>query len=423
MQNHNIDDCFLHDKDRLTHQEALAILKANITPKAATITLPLQKALGHILETTIKAPRPIPAHRNAAVDGYAYSDKAYEANKGGMFKLTHRIKAGDTLVKGMKEGATARIFTGAVLPENLDSVVMQEDVTLEEREGDVWVKIPPGLKPGANCRQAGEDTAEGYPLVERGTRLSPQHIAALAAGGINDITIYAPIKVACLSTGDEIIRKREDFQLGKVFDSNSPMLLALSAAQNCNVTDLGVIRDNPSAIMEALENAANSHDVIITSGGASKGEEDHILTALDKLGTRHMWQLAIKPGRPMCFGQINHSIFIGLPGNPVAAFICFLLYASPLLARLGGAPWPEPARFQVPANFEITRKKPDRREFLRGRLITREGITRAEKFEKDGSGLIQSLIQSNGLIELDEDITAIKPGDLVNFLPFSHWRL
>ena len=201
------------------------------------------------------------------------------------------------------------------------------------------------------------------------------------------------------------------------------MLVGLAAFGRIEVTDLGIIPDKAALIAQTIETAAQNHDVIISSGGASKGEEDHIIKTLRRLGKQHMWQLAIKPGRPMSFGQINDTIFLGLPGNPVAAFICFLLYAAPILRRLGGEDWWQPTRFKVPADFEIKSKKPDRREFLRGSLITKEGRTVAEKFEQDGSGLIRSLTTSNTLIELPEETTSVEKGQPVTVIPFANWGL
>lgn len=431
-----IDDCFLHDKDRLTHQEALEILKTNITPISTAQTCATSKALNQVLAQTLTAPRPIPAHRNAAVDGYAFHHNNYDAQKGTRFKVTQRVTAGDPLLDTIAPDTAARIFTGAVMPTSLDTVVMQEDVTTQTDEtGTIWVTIPGGMKPQANCRQAGEDTKQDDPLVKAGTKLKPQHIAAIASAGITQIPVYSPLKIASLSTGNEIIRDEKHFQLGKVFDSNGPMLQALAKTQNCQVQDLGIIKDDQPAIEATLLEAAKTHDVIITSGGASKGEEDHMISTLEKIGTRHMWQLAIKPGRPLCFGTIksfgtiknlekpNDTLFIGLPGNPVAAFVCFILYVIPMLARLGGQTWPEPTRFKIPANFSINKKKPDRREFMRGTLVTQDGQACVKKFPKDGSGLIQSLTQADGLIEIEEDLTNLEQGQLVNFLPFSQWGL
>ena len=429
MPTKDINDCFQHDKDRLTHFEAIEILKSNITPLKRAESVHLRKATGRVLTATITAPRPIPAHRNAAVDGYAYNDADYNPEQSTNLTVRARIKAGDPVLNQLETASAARIFTGAPMPTPLTSVAMQEDCKTEIKpDGTEIVTLPKGLKPNANCRAAGEDTQKGAPLIEAGTRLKPQHIAALAAAGIHEITTNAPIKIACLSTGDELIDKPDEFAVGKVFDSNRPMLKALTQQTTKNqantaITDLGILKDDPKIIEQTLINAAQTHDVIITSAGASKGEEDHIINSLTKLGTRHLWQVAIKPGRPMSFGQIGDCLFIGLPGNPVAAFVCYLLYAHPLLCRLSGEPWPEPPRFSVPANFCVASKKPDRREFLRGQLVIKDGESWVEKYQKDGSGLITSLTRSNCLIELEESQTSLKQGELVNVLPFSTWGL
>ncbi len=424
MNRQLIDDCFLHDKDRLRHDEALDILRQNIAPVTGSETVVIKEALGRVLAENITSPRPIPGHRNAAVDGYAFAHAAYDAKNGTSFAVTHRITAGDGLLQSAKPNDAARIFTGAVMPTAYDSVVMQEDVTLEnDGNRKEMVTIPAGLKAGANCRQAGEDTQEGGLLASKNSRLTPQHIAAIASGGINEVPVFRPLKVAILSTGNEVITPGDAYSLGKVYNSNGPMLVGLAAFGRIEVTDLGIIPDKAALIAQTIETAAQNHDVIISSGGASKGEEDHIIKTLRRLGKQHMWQLAIKPGRPMSFGQINDTIFLGLPGNPVAAFICFLLYAAPILRRLGGEDWWQPTRFKVPADFEIKSKKPDRREFLRGSLITKEGRTVAEKFEQDGSGLIRSLTTSNTLIELPEETTSVEKGQPVTVIPFTNWGL
>lgn len=415
-----IDDCFLHDKDRLTHKEALNILKTNLSPLYTTDTININEADNRVLAEDIKAPRPIPAHRNAAVDGYAFAYDEYSKNQGTTFPVSERVIAGAPLIETTQENSTTRIFTGAVMPSDLDTVVMQEDVTLKETpDGQTSVTIPPGLKQAANCRQAGEDTAENSIIVEKQTKLTSRHIAAIASAGIDELKVYQKPKVAILSTGNEILTPGDEFHLGKVYDSNRPMLKSLIKSQQAGLTDLGIIKDNPDDIQNALIEAAKTHDVIITSGGASKGEEDHIITSLQKLGKQHMWQLAIKPGRPMSFGQINDTLFIGLPGNPVAAFICFFLYGIPILNRLSGQEWQSPHKFQVIANFEILKKKPDRREFLRGTLRTENGITSVDKFNQDGSGIIRSLTTADGLIEIDEATTSVNKGDPITFIPFA----
>jgi molybdopterin molybdotransferase len=418
-----IDDCFVLDKDRLPHREALAILKSRIGPVVGVERVPLAEAGGRFLAEAIIAPRPIPAHDNAAVDGYAFAYGDYDKDRGARPKVVGQAAAGHPLNGKPAPGSTVRIFTGAVMPQGLDSVAMQEDVRLERSGDEAWAVIPPGLKQGANRRLAGEDAKEGAALAGPGTRLRPQELAAAAAAGLARLTCYAPLRVAIVSTGDEIVRRGEAFAPGKVYDANAPMLEALVRATGAEATDLGVLPDQAEQIKSALSEASGNYHAIVISGGASQGAEDHVVRSLDALGKRHLWQIAIKPGRPMSFGQIGDCVVLGLPGNPVAVFVCFVIYVRPVLTRLAGGTWPEPHRFAVPAAFTQA-KKIGRREFWRARLTKGpDGRLWAAKFPRDGSGLITSLREADGLIEIAEDVTVIKEGDLVDFVPFSEFGL
>ncbi len=413
-----LDDCFVHDKDRLRHDEALAILKAAVAPVVGTETLALEEASERVLAEAITSPRAVPAADNSAVDGYAFAYDDYEAT-GGFFPVVERIAAGHPSAKPLPVGAAARIFTGAVMPGRADSVAMQEDCDRHAQDGQDFVVIPPGLKQGANCRLAGEDLAAGDIVAAAGQRLRPQDIAAIASTGRAEVSVHESIRVAIYSTGDEIVRPGTPLGEGEVYDSNHYLLRALLQTIGAEISDLGILRDDARAVGDALGAAAGSHHAVLTTGGASRGEEDHLVTTLDRLGKRHLWQLAIKPGRPMTFGQIGKTIVLALPGNPVAAFVCFLLYARPVLNVLAGAGWREPPRFAVPADFAIDKKKPDRREFLRGTLSGENGRLQVRKFARDGSGLITSLREADGLIELDEATTAVRRGEPVAFIPFS----
>ena len=283
--------------------------------------------------------------------------------------------------------------------------------------------FPAGLKAGANRRLAGEDAQAGAVLLEPGARLRPQDVASAAATGLGQIPCFAKLKVAILSTGDEILRPGESFSPGKVYDANAPMLQGLIQAAGAEAVDLGVLPDKAELVKSALADAARAYDAIIISGGASQGAEDHVVNSLDALGKRHLWQIAIKPGRPMSFGQIGDCVVLGLPGNPVAVFVCFLIYVRPVLTRLAGGAWPEPQRFALPASFS-QKKKAGRREFWRAKLTKDAGGTlQVAKFPRDGSGLISSLREADGLIEVAEDVTEVKQGDLVDFIPFSSFGL
>jgi molybdopterin molybdotransferase len=418
-----LDDCFAHDKTRMRHDEALRILKQRIAPVANTEPVKLSEAAGRILSETATASHPIPAHTNAAVDGFSFAAADYDAGAGTELPVDGRAAAGHQLARKPAPATAARIFTGAVMPEGHDTVVMQEDVRFGTIEGRAVVAIPAGLKPGANVRKAGEDVRAGEVLLQAGAVLRPQDLAALASIGAGDVQCFAHLRVGIVSTGDEVVRAGAKLAAGQVYDANAPMLFALIASAGATPVDLGVFPDNLDEVKTRLAQAALQVDVIISSGGASRGEEDHVVTALDALGKRHLWQLAIKPGRPMSFGQIGDCVMLGLPGNPVAVFVCFLLYVWPLLRRMGGARWPEPTRYRLPALFAFPGRKVGRREFWRGMLKETPRGLAVDKFARDGSGLISGLRAADGLIDIPEDVPEIRPGDSVAFIPFAEFGI
>jgi molybdopterin molybdotransferase len=392
-----LDDCFLHDKQRLRHGEALAILKGRIRPVVATESVPLAEAEGRILAAAATAARPVPAHTNAAVDGYSFAAADYDRAMGSELVVEGRAAAGHPLARTPARRAAARIFTGAAMPEGHDTVVMQEDAPARTADGRTLVAIPAGLKPGANVRKAGEDVKAGETVLAAGAVLRPQDLAVVRAG--------------------------EALAAGQVYDANAPMLAALVRSAGAEPTDLGVFPDSLEAVQRRLAQAARDFDVVVTSGGASRGEEDHMVAALDRLGKRHMWQLAIKPGRPMSFGQIGDTVVLGLPGNPVAVFVCFLLYVWPLLRRMGGAEWPEPRRYKLPALFAFQGRKTGRREFWRGMLKETPRGLAVDKFARDGSGLISGLRAADGLIDIPEEKGDVQPGDPVAFIPLTEFGI
>ena len=412
-----LDDCFLHDRDRMRHDDAVALLRERVAPITGTETLALTKAIGRVLSSDVVAPRPIPVHANAAVDGYGFSFESYDADAGTTFAVSARAAAGHPVSTPVPAGSAARIFTGAALPPGVDSVVMQEDVTVS---GD-HVQVPAGLKAGANCRMDGEDVRTGEVMYTAGHRVRAQDVAALASTGMASVDVFEPLRVAIISTGDEVRPVGTDLDYGNVFDANGPMLEALCRPLGVTCTALGILKDDEATVRDTLQRAARDHDVVITSGGASRGEEDYVVKVLDEIGKRHFWQIAVKPGRPMSFGQIGDTVFLGFPGNPVAVFVCFLLYGYPMLARLGGANWPAVERFRVPAAFDVPRKKTDRREFWRGTLVVRDGVTQVEKFMRDGAGLISSLRAADALIDVGEDVSSVTRGDLVDVIPLSQF--
>lgn len=415
-----LDDCFLHDKDRLTHDEALALLAERLAPIAGSEEVPLGQAHRRVAAASVVAPRNVPAFDNAAVDGYAVRFADLRADEVIALPVGARIAAGDTRRSTLAAGACARIFTGAVMPDGADTVVMQEDV---EAEGDV-ARIPAGAKQGANVRLAGEDVAAGAQVIGPGERLRPQEIATLASLGCGSVQCYERLKVALVSSGDEIVRPGATLKEGQVYDSNHFLLRALLDTVNAQVTDCGVLADDRDTVRAALLDAAATHHVVLTTGGASRGEEDHMVETVHEYGTLHAWQLAVKPGRPLAFATLKDAVFLGLPGNPVAAMVCFLLYAQPLFALLQGANWRPPERVVLPAGFSVAKKKPDRREFLRGWIEPGpDGARTLKRYPRDGSGLISSLRAADGLIEIEESVTSVAEGDPLNFIPFHGFGL
>ncbi len=415
-----LDDCFLHDKDRMTHAEALSMLRERLAPIAGTEVVALSNAHRRVAAETLTAPRNVPAFDNAAVDGYALKFTDLNPDEVTTLPVSMRIAAGQTTRGQLTPGTCARIFTGAVMPEGADTVIMQEDVEVAHDAA----AIPPGARAGANVRMAGEDVAEGSQPVVPGDRLRPQELAAAASLGFDRIACYKRLKVALISTGDEIVRPGRDLAEGQVYDSNHFLLRALLETVDAEITDLGVLADKADLVTDTLLKAAESHDVILTTGGASRGEEDHVVETVHEHGNLHAWQLAVKPGRPLAFATLKDAVFLGLPGNPVAAMVCFLLYAQPMFAFLQGAKWNEPVRFAVRSGFDVKKKKPDRREFLRGWIEHGgDGEQRLVRYPQDGSGLISSLRAADGLIEIEEQVTSVAQGDYLNFIPFSGFGL
>ena len=418
-----LDDCFLSDRPRLRHEQALAILRERVQPVVGVERVGLAAALNRILVDPVVASQDVPAHTNAAVDGYSFAAADYRADVGATLALGGRAAAGHPLSAAPEPGTAVRIFTGAVMPLGHDTVAMQEDTQPRLEQERAVVSIPGGLKPNANVRKAGEDVEAGETVLGAGSLLRPQDLAALAALGLGEVACYARLKVAILASGDEIVRPGGALKPGQVYDANTPMLMGLISAAGAEVVDLGVLPDDAETVRRRLADTAAAYDVIITSGGASRGEEDHLAAALGALGKRHLWQLAIKPGRPMSFGQIGNAVVVGLPGNPVTVFVCFLIYVWPMLRRLGGAPWPEPRRLRLPAHFAFPQRKLGRREFWRGTLVPAPQGWGVVKFPRDGSGLISGLRAADGLIEIPEDMAEVNWGDPVAFLPFAEFGI
>ena len=409
------DDCFVPGGELMPLAQALGLLAERLSPVTAVETVPLAAALGRILAESIISDRDVPPHDNAAVDGYAVYFDDLSAKDRTRLPLTGRIAAGHPLDRAARRGEALQIFTGAPLPEGPDTVFMQEDCW---HDGDTIV-FGPGIKRGANCRRKGEDIQAGGVILEPGLRLRAQDIGLAASVGRAELRVRTPLRAAVFSTGDEVRDPGGETPAGCIFDSNRYTVGALLRDLGCAVTDLGILPDDPDTIRGALAKAAGDHDLLITSGGVSVGDEDHVKAAIEALGRLHFWRLAIKPGRPVALGQVGDTAFIGLPGNPVAAMVTFLRIARPVVLLLAGRTDIEPKTFAVRSAFEY-RKKPGRLEWLRAHLVRHAGgEPRAVKYASQGSGILTSMVAADGLVELPEHVERVADGDMIDFLPFS----
>ncbi len=409
------DDCFAHGGRLMRTQEALDLLAERLDRVTENEQLPLYMALGRFLAEDVVAEHSIPPEDNSAVDGYAVYFDDLVSDDETRLPVRGRAAAGRRLEGRAERGQAVRIFTGAPMPEGPDTVMMQEDCRVEGES----VILRPGIKRGANRRRAGEDIHSGDVVLARGQRLRPQDLGQAAAVGRRALRVSAPLRVGLFSTGDELTEPGDRLLPGKIYDSNRFTLQGLLAGLGCEVSDLGILPDRQQVIKLSLAQAAVENDLVITSGGVSVGEEDHVKAAVEQLGQLHAWRLAIKPGRPVALGQISRIPFIGLPGNPVAVMVTFLTVVRPAILRLVGARDLLPHHFKVEAAFDY-KKKRDRREWLRVRLVPGgDGRWRAEKFPRDGAGILSSLVAADGLVELAEDLTQVEGGMMVDFLPFS----
>ena len=397
----------------LTLEDALARVEQHFTAIAGSERLSVSLADGRIAAEDVFARNPLPPFDNAAVDGYAlrHADLALEGPT--RLPVAGRIPAGASAQGLQAEGRAYRIFTGAPIPAAADTVVMQEVVTAVCGAAT----LPPGIRRGANVRRAGEDIALGALVIAKGSRLKPQDLALAAATGHADLVVHSRPRVALFSTGDELAEPGAALQPGMIHDSNRVMLGAMLGRLGAIVEDLGVLRDDPAALPARLAQAAEGRDLVLTSGGVSVGEEDHVRAAVEAVGHLDLWRLAIKPGRPLAMGRIGQTPFVGLPGNPVAAYVTLLFVVRPLLARLSGARIAPPVALSARAAFRLDRQ-PGRREFLRVALrIAEDGSTQCLPAQGKGAASLLSLTSSDALAEIAEDVTVVAPGDVLRVYP------
>lgn len=402
----------------LSVEAAVALIAERVPAIEETEKVSLFAAAGRVLTEPLIASIDLPAFDNSAVDGYAVRARDLTIGSVNELPIIGRIAAGHAPQALSPERGALRIFTGAPVPESFDTVFMQEDCTLTDGN----VLLPSDPSKGANIRKRGEDIAKGTEAIACGRRLMPEDIGLAAALGTTEITVRRELKVAIFSTGDEIVSPGVSLPPAAIYDANRFMLHAMLQRLGVQVHDLGILPDERKRTASALQEAAQAFDLVITSGGVSMGEEDHVKAVLETRGSLAFWKLAIKPGRSVAMGVLNGTPFIGLPGNPVAVFVCFAALVRPLIAALNGAN-PEPLhRQKVTAGFGF-RKKPGRREYLRVSLRRdSSGDIVAEKYAVQGSGALSSLTRTQGLLELREEVTEIACGDKVDFIDYALMR-
>jgi molybdopterin molybdotransferase len=388
-------------------------LRDHLTCLVAKEILPLDQAAGRVLAHDVTAQRAHPPAPNSAVDGYGFAGPApIGINRFAL--VVGRSAAGDPFDGEVPKGHAIRILTGANLPKGVDTVVLQEDVSANGQE----VSFHGPLKRGANARAAGEDMQQGQVILPQGRLITPADTGMLAAAGIGGVTAYKRLRVGILSTGDELREAGQTATAGQIYDANRPMLCGMVAKWGYAVVDLGRAPDDRTKLRTILDDAAVRCDVIIASGGASAGEEDHMSALLQGTGSLAMWRIAMKPGRPLALGLWDNTPVFGLPGNPVAAMVCALVFAHPALRVMAGGEWITPESYMLPAAFAKS-KKDGRREYLRARCVNGQ----VEVFASEGSGRVSGLSWATGLVELDDAAQVIEPGDLVRFIPFSSFGL
>lgn len=403
------------DPSSISVATALQQIAQQVIPINTCEELPIRECLGRYSFEQVKSPINVPAHANSAMDGFAIAFSSLDAEGITSLKEIGTAYAGVNFDGICGEKECIRIMTGAVIPEGTDTVIMQEQA---ESDGEGQVCVDANHRTGENVRYAGEDVAEQQVIIEPGTRINPANLGVLASLGIAKLKVYRKPTVAFFSTGDELVSLGQPLQKGKIYDSNRYTLFGLLSRLPVEILDLGVIKDDPDSLREALLDAAQKADLIITTGGVSVGDADYIKGILAEIGDMEFWKIAIKPGRPLTFGKINNSLFMGLPGNPVAVMVTFEQFVVPAIQQLSGTEPSTPTRLKAISQDKL-RKLPGRHEIQRG-IATRDENNQWQvcRTGKQGSGILSSMSRANCFILLAEENSGVEPGDSVDIQLF-----
>ena len=407
------------DSSSISLAEALGKIRERVRPVHACERLPIRDCLGRVNNEAVQSPHNVPPLPNSAMDGYAIAIASLEQGAIAELDDIGTAYAGAPFAGSCGPGQCVRIMTGALIPDGTDAVIMQEQA---EQSDSGKVRIDADHRVGENVRQAGEDVQQDEIVIDAGARLSPADLGVLASLGLGQLQVKRKPVVAFFSTGDELVSVGEPLEPGKIHDSNRYSLHGSLSAMAVDIVDLGVVRDDLDSMREVLSRASTQADLIISTGGVSVGEADFIKPALEELGTTEFWKIAIKPGRPLTFGQIDASIFMGLPGNPVAVMVTFSQFVVPAIHALAGANPQRPALFRARA-LDKMRKKPGRYEFQRGIASMDENHEwQVARTGQQGSGILTSMSRANCFIVLPDDNAGVEPGDQVS-IQFFDWSL
>ena len=404
-----------YDPQALRVDAVNAFLSRLVEPVTTQESVGIFQALGRVLAQDVISPISVPAHDNSAMDGYAFDSAQLSGDAPLKLAVAGTLRAGAGWALPVAPGACVKIMTGAIMPSGLDTVVPQEFVSVN----DNGITIPAGLlHAGDNRRLRGEDLMQGQPALRKGQLLTPAALGLLASLGIEQVAVWRKLRVAYFSTGDEILSLGQPPREGAVYDSNRYTVFGLLSRLGCEVIDMGVVRDEPSVLEAAFTRAAQQADAIITSGGVSVGEADYTKLMMKKLGDVAFWKIAMRPGRPMAVGRIGDAVLFGLPGNPVAVMVTFLAFVRPALLQMMGST--AAATPLLKANsMELLRKKPGRTEYQRGIVSTGvDGTLQVQTTGNQGSGVLSSMVQANGLIVLHHDQGDVASGDSVDVMMF-----
>ena len=401
----------------MRYEEARDILQKSFGEIAGVEHIPSNTALGRIAAEEVMSPLDLPHSANAAVDGYALQSQDTEIGDTVSLRIIGMAKAGHPFEGAINSGEAVRVFTGALMPEGADCALMEE--FCQESEGFVHIAQP--VSAGRNLRPAGENLHKGEVIIEKGDRLKPAHIGQLAAAGITSLSVKKPLKVAVISTGDELIETGEALSRGHIYDSNRPMLCSSITKAGHKAVDYGIIQDDEEALLSVMSQALAECDIVITSGGASAGIEDHTQTVLKRMNAKSLfWRLAIKPGRPMAAAQKDNKPIFCLPGNPVAVQVCFALFVEPVMMQLSSGQFPPLSSLYVTGDFDHKKRANERAEFIRVKLaLTNEGETVMLPHGRKGAGVLSSLTGADGLAELPFGASDITPGCRLRFIALS----